>query len=283
MWWCHKSEDWTVSQFLSNYRDFLKQSAKSDRYHGFDMRVLARVEPVLSFLFHDWWRVDFNGLEKLPRDGAALIVGNSGSFLPWPAFMLLYALMSSRHNPRRVHIVADLDWIKDERLHSFLLELGFVPFSSANMKRLFARGELVAIFPEGVPGLAKPYMERDRVNVFDWVKVLPAVEENVPIFPLATLGSDEAVPILTNFEKAAKLLNLPAFPITPFFPWLPFPFNLASLPTKWHMSLIKPLSYEPAQDRDQLEETSMRQSQFAVGEIQAELNRLLRQQWRHQK
>lgn len=271
-----------MSQFLSNYRDFLKQSAKSDRYHGFDMRVLARVEPVLSFLFHDWWRVDFNGLEKLPRDGAALVVGNSGSFLPWPALMLLYALMSSRHNPRRVHIVADLDWIKDERLYSFLVELGFVPFSSANMKRLFAKGELVAIFPEGVPGLAKPYMGRDRLNVFDWVKILPAVEENVPIFPLATLGCDEAVPILTNFEKAAKFLNLPAFPITPFFPWLPFPLNLASLPTKWHMSLIKPLDYQAATDRDQVEETSMRQSQFAVGEIQSELNRLLRQQWRHQ-
>jgi hypothetical protein len=47
-------------------------------------------------------------------------------------------------------------------------------------------------------------------------------------------------------------------------------------------SLIKPLDYQAATDRDQVEETSMRQSQFAVGEIQAELNRLLRQQWRHQ-
>ena len=139
---------------------------------------------------------------------------------------------------------------------------------------------MVAIFPEGVPGLAKPYMGRDRLNVFDWVKLFPAVEEGVPIFPLATLGCDESVPILTNMEKTAKLLNLPAFPITPFFPWLPFPLNLGSLPTKWHMSLIKPLNYEKTVDRDQLEETAMRQSQFAEGEIQAELNRLLRQGWR---
>ncbi|HNA73839.1 MAG TPA: hypothetical protein PKW73_10895, partial [Candidatus Obscuribacter sp.] len=103
----------------------------------------------------------------------------------------------------------------------------------------------------------------------------------VPIFPLATLGCDEAVPILTNMERTAKFLGLPAFPVTPFFPWLPFPLNLGSLPTKWHMSLIKPLTYEASQDRDELEECAMRQSQFAEGEIQAELNRLLRQQWRH--
>jgi hypothetical protein len=65
-------------------------------------------------------------------------------------------------------------------------------------------------------------------------KFCQLLKKTSPIFPLATLGCDEAVLILTNFEKAAKFLNLPAFPITPFFPWLPFPLNLASLPTKWH-------------------------------------------------
>ncbi|MBS2006118.1 MAG: 1-acyl-sn-glycerol-3-phosphate acyltransferase [Cyanobacteria bacterium SZAS TMP-1] len=271
-----------MSQFLSNYRDFLRQSGKSDKYHGFDLRVLARVEPFLSFIYHDWWRVEFNGLEKLPSEGAGLIVGNSGSFLPWPALMLLYALMSSRTNPRRIHFVADLDWIKDERLYAFLVELGFVPFSSANMKRLFAKGELVAIFPEGISGLTRNFANRCRLIEFDWVKLLPAVEEGVTIFPLATLGCDEATPILTNLESLAKLVGLPAFPITPFFPWLPFPFNLASLPTKWQMSLLKPLTYDVAVERDKIEETVMKQAQFAEGEIQAELNRLLRQQWRHQ-
>jgi hypothetical protein len=48
------------------------------------------------------------------------------------------------------------------------------------------------------------------------------------------------------------------------------------------MSLLKPLSYDVAIERDMVEETAMKQSQFAEGEIQAELNRLLRQQWRHQ-
>lgn len=269
-----------MSQFLSNYRDFLKQSTKSDKYHGFDVRALVRVEPFLSFLFHDWWRVDLTGLEKLPKEGPALIVGNSGSFLPWPAAMLLYGLMSSRTNPRRVHIVADLDWIKDERLFAFFSELGFVRFSSANMKRLFAKGELVAIFPEGAAGLARPFSARERLIEFDWIKLLPAVESGVPVFPLATLGCDEATPVLTNLDSVAKFLSLPSFPITPFFPWLPFPFNLGSLPSKWHMSVLKPLVYEASTDRDLVEETAMKQSQFAEGEIQAELNRLLRQRWR---
>jgi 1-acyl-sn-glycerol-3-phosphate acyltransferase len=271
-----------VSQFLSSYRAFLKQVVRSDRYHGFDIHILAKAEPFLSFLFHDWWRVEVTGLEKLPKEGPALIVGNSGSFLPWPGLMLLYALMSSRQSPRRLHIAADMEWIKDERLHTFLRELGFVQFSAENLKRLFAKGETVAIFPEGIEGLARPFSWRERLMEFDWVKILPAVEQGVPIYPLATLGCDESIPVLTNFEHLAKFLNLPIFPITPFFPWLPFPFNLTTLPLKWHMSLLKPLTFASPEDRDALEETAMKQSQFAEGEIQAELNRLLRQRWRQQ-
>ena len=270
-----------MNQFLSNYRAFLKESAKSDRYHGFDIRGLIRVEPFLSFLFHDWWRVDINGLEKLPSDSGALIVGNSGSFLPWPAFMLLYGLMSARLNPRRVHIAFDMDWIADERLHSLLRELGFIQYTADNVKTLLNRGELVAVFPEGAAGLARPFTWRERLIEFDWVKLMPAIETKTPIFPLATLGCDESVPVFGNLDGLAKFLKLQVFPVTPFFPWLPFPFNLASLPSKWNMSILKPLDYEEPQDRDGLEETAMKQSQFAEGEIQAELNRLLRQRWRN--
>src|SRR5579885_3061668 len=149
-----------MSHFASTYRQFVRQSVKSDRYLGFDVRALARLEPFLSFLYFDWWKVNFNGLERLPASGPALIVGNQGSVLPWQAMMLIYALMSYQPTPRRVHILANLDWIDDERLNAFLIEIGFVPWSSASMKRLIARGEIVATFPEGPAGLAKPYSDR---------------------------------------------------------------------------------------------------------------------------
>ena len=152
-----------MSHFVSTYRDFVRQTVKSDRYWGFDVRVLARLEPFLSFLYFDWWKVKFDGLERLPKDGPAVIVGNQGSVLPWQALMLIYGLMSNADHPRRVHIMCDLDWIDDERLNAFLLEIGFVPWSSASMKRLLDRGEIVAIFPEGIAGLSKPYSQRYRL------------------------------------------------------------------------------------------------------------------------
>lgn len=271
-----------MSEFTQSYRGFLKKSLKSDRYHGFDVRALARVEPFLSFLYNEWWKVDLSGLENLPETGPAVIVGNaSGAWVPWPALMLIYGLMAQKDKPRRVHVLLDLEWIEDERLHAGLVELGFAPLSSANMKRLLAKGELVAIFPEGSAGACKPFAERYRVMDFDWTKLLPAAEEGARIFPLATLGCDEALPVGWNLTKLAKFIGLPAFPITPFFPWLPFPANLASLPVRWKMKVLKDQKYNTSGDRDKLEEISKNQARYLEGEIQAELNRMLRARHRN--
>lgn len=266
-----------MSNFVATYREFVRQSAKSDHYWGFDLRALARLEPFLSFLYFDWWKVKFDGLDRLPEKGPAVIVGNQGSVLPWQALMLIYGLMSNSKNPRRVHIMCDLDWIDDERLNAFLVEIGFVPWSSASMKRLFAKGEIVAIFPEGIAGLSKPYGQRYRLQEFDWTRLLPAVEEGVKIFPLSSLGCDEAVPLIHNAGRLAKFLKMPYFPISPFFPWLPFPLNLASRPISWKMHLMKEAKYEPSSDRDTLEEETKSLSRRLEGEIQAQLNRDLRQ------
>ncbi len=264
-----------MTRFASAYRNYIKNTRDCDNYFGFDIRRLAAVEPLLKFLYTDWWHVQFAALGTLPKEGPALIVGNSNGLVPWPAFMLMYALMN-QDNPRRLTIVADMDWIDDERIHSYLVQLGFVPWSSTNLKYLFSKGELVAIFPEGLPATSKPYSERYRVREFDWTRLLPAIEAGITIYPMATVGCDEASPTLVNLDTLSKFLGMPAYPVTPFFPWFPFPANFASLPVKWKMTVMKPTAYEAHSDRDMLEETAKSQSRFIEGQIQAELNRLLR-------
>lgn len=260
-----------------SFKNYLQSLSSDTQGFGFNAAIIAQIEPLLAFLYEKWWRVDMGGLNNLPDEGPALIVGNSGGVLPWPALMLLYALMSKASSPRRLNILCDMDWIADERLYGFLTEIGFVSYSSANAKELWAQNELVAVFPEGISGMTKAFSQRYRVSDFDWTKLLPAVESGVKIYPLACVGCDEAHPVLSNFKQLAGLLKLPSFPLTPFFPWLPYPLSLLlSFPVKWQMRVLKPAVVQTADDREQMQNQAKNLTRHLEGEIQAELNRLLR-------
>ncbi len=261
--------------FSDTYKSYIKVARKSTQF-GSSLKTMAQLEPMLSWLYKHWWHVECQGLERLPQEGPALIVGNTSGIIPWSGIMLAYALMVKKAFPRRLNILCEMGWIEDERLHHLARELGFVPWSADNAKKLFQNGELVAVFPEGIQGAVKPFAERYRLREFDWTRILPAIEENVKIYPVATLGCDESFPIITNLDGLAKVLDVPAFPITPFMPLLPFPLNMASLPGHWKMRIMKAAEYDKVESRNERYETALSLSKNLEGEVQAELNRLLR-------
>jgi 1-acyl-sn-glycerol-3-phosphate acyltransferase len=264
-----------MTTFADTYKKYDDVTVERNEF-GFDKKRVSQAAPILGFLYERWFRVTMLGLDSLPEKGPALIVGNNGGILPLPALMLLYALMRAE-KPRRLNVLCEMSWIEDERLYSLLTELGFVPWSSTNAKKLFAAGEVVALFPEGIPGAVKPNAEKYRPLPFDWTRLLPAIEEKVPVVPMATLGCDDAIPVIKNLDWLAALMDMPAFPITPLFPWLPFPFSLTPLPVKWDMHLLKPYICEPEGDsRDHMEDAAADRSRWLEGEIQAELNRMIR-------
>lgn len=47
--------------------------------------------------------------------------------------------------------------------------------------------------------------------------------------------------MLANVEPLARLLRLPYFPITPFFPWLG-PLGMLPLPTRWKIAFCEPVA-----------------------------------------
>lgn len=250
----------------------------SDKGDSAEFRSLSKVEPILEFLYRRWWRVESLGLERIPaqNEGPCLIVGNQGSVFPWPALMLGHALAKRKQGARKLYVLADLESDLDARTRALLEGLGFLDWSSANMKTLFERGEAIAIFPEGISGLTKPFSRRYRLEEFDWTMLLPVVESGVEVYPVSSLGFDEINPVLDNFELLSKLLKLPFYPVTPFFPWLPMPLNLVQLPVEVSMNVLKKADYDRVKSRDDLESVAKKLSFWLEGEIQAELNRMLR-------
>lgn len=243
---------------------------------GFDLKTFARWEPVFRFLFEEYFKVETRGIENIPETGPALLVGNHSGLLPMDGAMITIAMCNFHKNPRRIRYLAT-DWFfQVPQLGAWVKETGQVRATIKNAETLLGNGELVGVYPEGVRGVGKPFSERYRVLGFHPGFVKMAIETNSPIVPVATVGGDEIYPNFVNLKSIARLVHMPFFPITPGFPWLPFPFMFVPLPVRWLINVQKPiyLGYPKEKARDKkLVLKIAREIQY---QIQRDLNHLLK-------
>jgi len=224
---------------------------------GMDPEVIAVVRPFLRFMYRTWWRIRAEGLEHVPATGRALLVANHSGVLPWDGAMIA-AAVAEDHPAQNDRIVRSL------HLHWFstlpfvaptLAAMGQVPGLPENAIRLLQNDELVCVFPEGLKGVGKLYKDRYKLARFGRGGfVQAALRARSPIVPVAVVGAEEIYPMLGNAQPIARLLGMPYFPITPFFPWLGI-FGVIPLPTRWSITFCEPLptdTYDPAEADDPL-------------------------------
>jgi 1-acyl-sn-glycerol-3-phosphate acyltransferase len=93
-----------------------------------------------------------------------------------------------------------------------------------------------------------------------------ALQTGTPIVPIGIVGSEEQQPGLANWRGLARLLGMPAFPITPTFPWLG-PVGLMPLPVRYHICFGEPLQLEGSgKDEDRVIEERVGHVRDAVME-----------------
>src|SRR5690606_27551083 len=123
----------------------------------------------------------------------------------------------------------------------FARKVGHTLACNADAERLLNDGELVGVFPEGFKGIGKPFSSRYKLQRFGRGGfVSAALRTRVPIVPCAIVGAEEIYPKIADLKPLARLLGLPYFPITPFFP-LFGPLGAIPLPTKWHIEFGEPV------------------------------------------
>ncbi len=253
---------------------FYKRYAEKTDDYGFDLETWARWEPFFRFCFEDYFKVEVRGIENIPNEGRAIIVGNHSVLLPVDGAMMSMAIGSVHPDPRRIrYLITDWffglpfvgDWMK---------ETGQVRASLEIAEKLLHDNEIIGLYPEGVRGVGKTLHDRYRVLDFHPGFVKLAIASQAPIIPVATVGGDEIFPNFVNLRSLAHFIRLPFFPVTPAFPWLPFPLWITPLPVRWLMNIHKPikLDYPPekANDRKLIREIS-RDIQYG---IQRDLNEL---------
>lgn len=220
---------------------------------GFDREFTELLEPVAEWLYRKYWRVEAIGVENVPATGRALLVANHAGVVPWDGAMIRTAVTVEHPQPRHVRMLV-ADWaFRLPFLSEFLLKTGNVVAHPDNATTLLEREELVGVFPEGVKGASKLYRDRYRVGRFGrggFIQV--ALRTGSPIVPVAVVGSEEVHPVIFDVPVLAELLGIPAFPVTPTWPWLGM-LGAVPLPSKWLIAFGEPIDlggYGPGTDSD---------------------------------
>lgn len=229
-------------------RDFIRRRLAGDYpidEFGYDEELSREVLlPLLRPLFEHYFRVRTLGVNRIPHQGPALLVGNHSGTIPIDAVMMQYAV-ATEHPGKRVvrNIGADLVWATPFVSH-LARKTGNAVACDEDAFALLERDQLVAVFPEGYKGTGKGWSERYRMQRFGrggFIEV--ALRAKVPIVPVAIVGAEEAFPMIGNAKLLASLLRLPYLPITPTFPLLG-PLGLLPLPSRWVIEFGEPIAMD---------------------------------------
>ena len=239
--------------------------------YGFDPYGLApdwvaRTALPAMLLYRYWFRVEVHGAEHVPA-GRVLVVANHAGQLPFDGMMLNTALVLEPDPPRIARAMGEF-WIPQLPFVSVAAARGGALVGTPeNCIHMLRNEECVVVFPEGVGGMNKLYRDRYRLQRFGTGFMRLALETDAPIVPVGIVGSEEQQPGIANLRRLARLLGMPALPITPTFPWLG-PLGLFPLPVKYRIYFGEPLQFEgEAYEDDDAIEQKVARVREAVGAL----------------
>jgi 1-acyl-sn-glycerol-3-phosphate acyltransferase len=182
--------------------------------------------PGLWLLASLYFRGEVRGLGNIPEQGPVLLVGNhSGGNVTPDTHVFTLAFSTYFGVERTFHQLAHNLVLSMPGL-SVLRKYGTVAASHDNARKALKAGAAVLVYPGGDYEVHRPIWERNRVD-FAGRKgfIRLALEEDVPVVPVVSVGGQETSIFLSRGETLAKLLGLDrmfrlkVLPISLAIPW----------------------------------------------------------------
>jgi 1-acyl-sn-glycerol-3-phosphate acyltransferase len=262
-----------LRRLLAPELELLRDAPIRDAGHGYDVFGLepenvAIMLALLRRIHGHYFRAQSHGVENLPTRGAAILAANHSGTLPLDGMMIWTdVLLHRRRIPRTVadYFVAGMPFVG-----TLFARCGVVGGTPGNLRVLLESGELVLLFPEGVPGIAKPIWKRYQLQ--DWREghAELALRHRVPVVPVAVIGAEEQWPLLGRIEALGPLIGVP---------YVPVPLTLFPLPVRYHIHYGDPLVlHEGLQPEDADDPVVVKRAARRVRDaVQALIDRGLRQ------
>jgi 1-acyl-sn-glycerol-3-phosphate acyltransferase len=195
-----------------------------------------------ALMYRHWFRVETEGIEHIPR-GRVILISNHAGQVALDAAMIAAACFLEAEPPRVVRGMGEY-WLPTVPwVNIIMVRTGSVVGTRRNCIELLENEEAVIAFPEGIRGMNKLIWERYQLQEFGQGFMRLALETRTPIVPIAVVGSEEQAPAIANLKPLARLLRMPAFPITLTWPWFGL-LGMLPLPVKYHITFGAPMTFE---------------------------------------
>src|ERR1700734_764849 len=215
---------------------------------AWDPDYIRRVLPLWRAFLGTYFRGEVRGLDNIPSEGPALLVGNhSGGTLIADTFVFATAFYDRFGPERRFHQLAHD--IAARMPATGISRWGTVAASHENAGKAFDRGAPVLVYPGGDYETFRPTWHSDRIEFGGrkgFIKL--ATERGVPIVPVVAIGGQETAPFLTRGQPApqlsgwAQLTRVKGLPIA-LAP--PFGLSVLDLPPRLPLPAKVPIEVLP--------------------------------------
>lgn len=239
-----------------------------DEGHGYDVfglspRVLRRAITLGRPIYERYFRARSYGAQHIPSHGPVILAANHSGVLPVDAMMLCLDVLLQTH-PRRVpRAVIDRFVPLIPFVSTVYARMGAVTGTTANVRQLLERGELLVIWPEGTTGISKPFRERYELQAWRVGHAELGLRYRAPIVPVAVIGAEESWPIVGRL------------PVHVFgSPYLPIPAVPLPLPIRYDIHYGEPIALHEPYSTDAADDPEVVAE--AAGRVRAAVQELIR-------
>ncbi len=231
-----------------------------------------------------WFRGEVRGLGNIPDSGPVLLVGNHSGGNVTPDTALFTLAFSTFFGVERNFYQLAHNLVLAMPTLSWLRKFGTVAASQSNARKALESGAALLVYPGGDYEVHRPSWQRNKVD-FDGRKgfIRLALEQNVPIVPVVSIGGQETALFLTRGGGLAhrlyldRLFRLKVLPISLALPWglnvgdmlghlpLPAKITIETLP-----AIDLQREFGPNPDVDEIYDHLMRLMQSSLDALAAE-------------
>jgi 1-acyl-sn-glycerol-3-phosphate acyltransferase len=249
-----RASDPSVDDLARSLSALARTATRRARPHDLEARdpsFIDDLQPLMSLLYDRYFRCVTELDAEVPK-GPVLVVANHNGMTGTPDMFCHMTAFWRRYGTDRLGygLMHDVPFTVPAA-GAWLNAAGALAANHDNAARALGRGAAVLVFPGGDVDACKPFRDRYKVDFGarrGFIRL--AIQQDVPIVPLVSVGGHESLYILTDGRGISRTLHLDrrfrsnVWPVGLALPWglvFGIPYPHLPPPVKIHTRILAPI------------------------------------------